>query len=98
MLKYTEEIIWQVWAKAVVVGANDPTLWRKDECGAWIFRSDYENKDSEYGWVIGHIVESVDDTDVLANLKPLHWINSLRLINVDYKHSATSDGTHNLFS
>lgn len=94
---YTEDVIWQVWAKAAVIGANDPTLWRKDEYGAWIFRSDYENKDSEYGWVIDYIKEALRDTDAITNLRPLHWLNSLKIVDGGSKHRVTSDGTHNSF-
>ena len=51
----TLDIVWQVWSKGIVIGANDPVLWRKDEYGAWILRSHYGNRDSEYGWEIGYI-------------------------------------------
>ena len=33
----------------------DPTLFRKDACGAWIIRDKYGDSDSIYGWQIDHI-------------------------------------------
>ena len=49
---YTEEIIAEVWQKADVVPDNDAGMWRKDACGAWIQRSRYGDRSSDYGWEI----------------------------------------------
>ena len=51
----SEAVTQQVWEKATVTEPNDPKLWRKDQCGAWIHRSAHGNRDSQYGWEIDHI-------------------------------------------
>ena len=71
-----EEIISKVWAKGQPVENNNPDEYRKDECGAWIYFSHYNNRDSQYGWEIDHI-SCIDDEDLenLNNLRPLQWQN-----------------------
>jgi hypothetical protein len=77
-MTFPEDIIWEVWSKGYP-DSNDPLLWRHDECGAWIFRGDYDRKDSEYGWEIDHIISKSDGgTDDISNLRPLHWENMER--------------------
>ncbi len=66
-------MIENVWEKGTSVEGNDATIWRKDECGAWIQRSMYGDRASQYGWVIDLI--SPDDPEELSNLRPLHWKN-----------------------
>lgn len=67
----------QVWAKGRIASGNDPQVWRLDECGAWIRRGEYGNRNSMYGWEVDHIV-SVDHggTDAPSNLRPLQWQNN----------------------
>ncbi len=43
-------------------------------------RTEYGNRDSQYGWEIDHI--NPDGGDGLSNLRPLQWANNV----------ATSDG------
>ena len=45
----------KVWEKGASVPHNDPDIFRKDACGAWMKKSDY-GKNTEYGWEIGHLV------------------------------------------
>lgn len=96
-MKYTENLIWQIWAKAEIFAGNDPVFWRKDVCGAWIFRGDYKNRDSEYGWVIGRIKPSDKDNDGdnVSNLYPLHWANTSRDLDGNIICKMTSAGVHN---
>ena len=74
-MSYTEETIQAVWEKARSVDHNDSTIWRKDECGAWIQRMMYGDRSSQYGWEIDHTPpEGPED---IFNLVPLHWKNSI---------------------
>jgi len=76
-MSFSEEIVQQVWEKGRRVPNNDPDIWRKDECGAWIGKRYYGNRDSQYGWEVDHITpESEGGTDELSNLRPLQWQNN----------------------
>ena len=76
-MSFFEDVINKVWDKAKVVGGNDSSIWRKDECGAWIDRSFYGSRDSQYGCGIDHITpESRGGRDSLYNLRPLQWQNN----------------------
>jgi hypothetical protein len=93
---FSEDIIWQVWSKGEIFGGNDPVFWRKDMCGAWIFRSHFGRKDSEYGWVIDHIKPLSDGgSDDISNLTPIHWENTLRKADGNIECHAISTGIHN---
>ena len=45
-MSFSEEKVQQVWEKAATVENNDPKQWRKDQCGAWIYRGAYGNRNS----------------------------------------------------
>ena len=53
-MDFPEETVQKVWESATMVVGNDPEQWRKDPCGAWICRSQYKNRDSQYGWEIDY--------------------------------------------
>ena len=62
------DIIWKIWSRGEIFAGNDPVFWRRDVCGAWIFRSHYNRKDSEYGWVIDRINPTLEgDADTISN-------------------------------
>ena len=95
-MRFPEDIVWQVWSAAYVTTITDALHWRKDECGAWIKRTDYNNEKSEYGWVIDHIVpESQGGTDDIANLRPLQWENVARKKDGSLECPVTSTGAEN---
>ena len=48
-MSFSENTIQKVWEKGTVVSGNDANVWRKDQCGAWIGRLYYGNRDSQYG-------------------------------------------------
>lgn len=54
-MSFSEEKVQKVWEKAEPVAGNDPNVWRKDQCGAWIGRKLYGSRESEYGWEVDHI-------------------------------------------
>lgn len=73
----SEQTIQQVWEKGTIVPDNDPGVWRKDACGAWIGRAYHGDRSSQYGWEIDHITpESEGGSDELSNLRPLQWENN----------------------
>jgi hypothetical protein len=76
-MAYSNDTIQKVWEKGTLVSANDPNVWRKDQCKAWIGGPHYGNRQSQYGWEIDHIKpESEGGGDELSNLCPLQWENN----------------------
>ena len=69
--------IQEVFEKGTVAPNNNPNVWRKDGCGAWIGRDHYGDRISQYGWEVDHITpESEGGVDALWNLRPLQWENN----------------------
>ncbi len=89
-----ENTIQQVWNKGQIVRNNDPNEWRKDECGAWIHRSDRGNRNSQYGWEVDHINPSGNDS--LSNLRPLQWENNANKSDGRLTCPITSSGVNNV--
>ena len=95
-LQLSSDIIWKVWARGEIFAGNDPVFWRRDVCGAWIFRSHYGRKDSEYGWVIDRIKPiSEGGVDTISNLRPVHWENTTHRSDGTIECRITSTGVHN---
>jgi len=91
---YDREVVARVWARAEVVPGNDEELWRKDECGAWIYRLDYGQRRSSFGWEVfdaslGRAGEGV------AALRPLQWQNYLDALAAETQSRVTADGLRN---
>ena len=86
--------IQQVWNKGQIVSNNDPNEWRKDECGAWIHRTDHGNRNSQYGWEVDHINPSGNDS--LSNLRPLQWENNANKSAGRLTCPITSSGVNNV--
>jgi len=95
-MAFCECFIQVVWEKATSVSDRDPYIWRKDECGAWIRRLDYSNRNSEYGWEIDRITpHSMGGTDKINNLRPLQWENSTMRQSGPLVCVVTANGKHN---
>ncbi len=76
-MAYDEETIKKVWERGGVMPGYDPEVWRKDDCGAWMGRRFYGNKESQYGWeVIPVKPPSKGGGDDVSNLRPVQWENS----------------------
>ena len=76
--QYTPSEISTVWNKATWVSEeNEVKGFRKDLRGAWILKSEYGNRQSQYGWEVDHIKPvAAGGTSEMANLQPLHWENN----------------------
>ena len=74
----TDDQVQSVWEKAQYVDpSNEQKGFRKDQCGAWIQRNAYGNRNSQWGWEVDHIKPKANGgTDALSNLRPLHWRNN----------------------
>ncbi len=75
----SEAVVQQLWEKARAVSGIDPTVWRKDECGAWIRREHYGHADSDFGWTARNV--SAGGPATLDNLRPFHRRNDYDVAN-----------------
>jgi len=83
------KLIQLVWEKARVVPDRAAPEWRKDECGAWIERAQYENSLSEFGWTIQNV--SPGGSDSVQNLRPFHIRNAYDISNHKARCAVTAD-------
>lgn len=96
-MSFSDEKVQRVWEKATIVANNDPNVWRKDRCDAWIHRNTYgENaRNSEYGWEVHHV--NPNGNDDLTNLLPLQWENNMATADTgNIVCAVTANGVHNV--
>ena len=75
-MEITEKVVQQVWEKAIVFAPETKNDWRKDVQFSFIKRSDFNNFDSEYGWVIDLI--DISGRVEIENFRPMQWRNIKR--------------------
>ncbi len=92
-MEFSETIIQRVWKKGKIVSTHKPSLWRKDDCGAWMKRDEFRNRRSEYGWEIDDI--SPGGPDALCNVRPVHWQNNVDQMSGLLKCHVTAHGVNN---
>ena len=92
-MAFSQEEIQKVWEKGITVQGQDSSQWRKDQCGAWIGRNQYGNRNSEYGWEIDHI--SPGGSDDVSNLRPLQCENNVAKSDGRLACPVKADGEHN---
>ncbi|MBD3649469.1 MAG: HNH endonuclease [Pseudomonadales bacterium] len=75
---FTAQTILAVWNKGQIVAGVDPSVRRKDTCGAWIDYAQYgQTVENGRGWEVDHIQQvSHGGSDALSNLQPLQWENN----------------------
>jgi hypothetical protein len=88
-----------VWAKSTYANETDNANWfRKDQCGAWIQYKEHWNRNSKYWWEIDHITPEANwGTDILSNLRPLHWKNNLKKSDWRLSCPVKSSGNQNIW-
>lgn len=99
-MQFSEDIIELVWQMGRVVEGYDAGLFRQDACGAWIMRDKYGEAHHIFGWVIDHIYpRCLGGSDVLQNLRPLHYRNNLSKSDdyPSYTAVVTAEGNSNIF-
>lgn len=85
-----ENMVQAVWEKGRGMLEQDISEWRKDQCGAWLYRQHYNTK-SEHGWKIVNVKPG--SPDHVENLQPFHWENDFDIANNKPRCRVTADRT-----
>ncbi len=95
-MSFSDDTVRAVWRKGKINSGNDASVWRKDECSAWIRFDAYGKRNTKYGWEIDHITPVANGgSDNSSNLRPLHWKNNLRKSDGRLSCPVKSSGTSN---
>lgn len=95
---FSEDIVKSVWEKGIKVDGLEPSMYRKDACGALIMRDKY-GLQNPFGWVIDHVFPQVlGGKDDMVNLRPLHYKNNISKSDdyPSYTSAIYFDGTDNI--
>lgn len=102
MADWTKEELDTIWKKGKECPPNDPNIWRKDQCGAWIRRDMYgaasENEPhTSYKWQVDHIKpDSKGGEDSISNARPLQCYNNDFRQNGPLVKKITANGKVNI--
>lgn len=88
-MTYDNALVAEVWDRARILRDRDPTVWRQDECGAWIYRDHYDSKASEYGWWIASTSSAPGGNR--DGLRPFHRRNGYDIENGQARCAVTAD-------
>jgi len=84
-LSFSESDKNAVWKKGIPIPGKDPSVERKDSCGARMIYTNH-GKTVATGWEIDHIKpKSKGGNDAINNLQPLQWENNRHKAD-DYPH------------
>ncbi|MEO5675350.1 MAG: hypothetical protein ABIQ74_11955 [Chitinophagales bacterium] len=83
MIDFKTHLLEQVWEKACSIPEMDPELFRRDEQGALICKSEYNNETSIYGWCFHHLKPLWEGGNSdLGNVTPLNCTNKILTLAV----------------
>ena len=97
-MDWSESDLRKIWESARKIAGYDPTMFRKDACGAWI-RWDKYGENTLYGWEVDHVFpKSMGGDDNLRNLRPMQWQNNLSKSDdyPSYVSAITAEGETNI--
>jgi hypothetical protein len=78
MINFKLGLLEQVWEKAALIPGMDPSLVRRDEQGALIRKSEFNNESSIYGWCFHHLKPVWEGgSNDLGNVTPLNCTNKI---------------------
>jgi hypothetical protein len=78
-MQYHDSVVDDVWNQATATADRDPRQWRRDQCGAWLYRDDYGSSQSEFGWWIADLSES--GSREMPDLRAFHHRNGFDVTN-----------------
>ncbi|MFV1996100.1 MAG: hypothetical protein ACC661_11750 [Verrucomicrobiales bacterium] len=91
---YDKAVVDRIWNFAQRIPGNDIELWRKDEFGAWLYKLDYGNRESQFGWEICDFGMGRRSAGIAA-LRPLQWQNYLDQFAGRRESRIAADGLRN---
>jgi len=82
------ELIEAAWEHGRVAPEADASIWRQDECGAWM-RREQIGRQTEFGWKIRSVSTRAEQT--ADDLRPFHWRNDFDIAGGEPRCSVTAD-------
>lgn len=88
-MEYSSAAVQAVWDKARVMSNRNSDVWRRDQCGAWLHREQYNNHKSDYGWKILKV--AAGGRNEVEHLHPFHCNNAFDIANGKPQCRVTAD-------